>query len=108
MGETEHHPRQSIGYERSQQREHHPLRRIRPQLGIPFHEIGESLAALFGDARYWLDHQTYSPDEIAIRFYHRLVLIHPFPNGSLDLCVFVNAFPSGHPDDSPSELNSSP
>ena len=24
----------------------------------------------------------YPPDEIAVRFHHRLVLIHPFPNGN--------------------------
>jgi fido (protein-threonine AMPylation protein) len=26
--------------------------------------------------------QTYAPDEIAVRFHHRLVFIHPFPNGN--------------------------
>jgi len=25
---------------------------------------------------------TFAPDEIAARFHHRLVLIHPFPNGN--------------------------
>jgi Fic-DOC domain mobile mystery protein B len=34
------------------------------------------------DARYWLDNATYPPDEIAVRFSHRLVAIHPFPNGN--------------------------
>lgn len=57
-------------------------RRTEKNLGIPFHEIRESLTALIGDARYRLDHQTYPPDEIAIRFHHRLVFIHPFPNGN--------------------------
>lgn len=32
--------------------------------------------------RYWVEHQTFSPDEIAVRFHHRLVFIHPFPNGN--------------------------
>ena len=40
------------------------------------------LRQLLGDVRYWVDHQTYSPDEIAVRFHHRLVWIHPFPNGN--------------------------
>jgi Fic-DOC domain mobile mystery protein B len=35
-----------------------------------------------GDTRYWVENQTYPPDEIAIRFHHQLVLIHPFPNGN--------------------------
>ncbi len=51
-------------------------------IGIPHYAIREALAALLGDARYWLDHRTFPPDEIAIRFHHRLVFIHPFANGN--------------------------
>jgi Fic-DOC domain mobile mystery protein B len=51
-------------------------------IGIPHHQIRESLAVLLGDARYWMEHQTFEPDEIAIRFHHRLVAIHPFANGN--------------------------
>ena len=34
------------------------------------------------DARYWVEHATHQSDEIAVRFSHRLVAIHPFPNGN--------------------------
>ncbi len=51
-------------------------------IGIPFHEIREQLGGLVGDVRYWIENQTYSADEIAMRFHHRLVQIHPFPNGN--------------------------
>ncbi len=51
-------------------------------IGVPFHEILDRLAALFGDVCYWIENSTYSVDEIAVRFHHRLVLIHPFPNGN--------------------------
>src|ERR1700676_3342185 len=51
-------------------------------IGVPHHEIRESLATLLGDARYWLEHGTYVPDELAVRFHHRLVSIHPFANGN--------------------------
>jgi len=57
-------------------------RRTEKNLGVSVHEIRERLMALFGDARYWIENNTYTPDEIAIRFHHRLVLIHPFPNGN--------------------------
>ena len=57
-------------------------RRTEKNLGIPFHQIRERLAALFGDVHYWLENRIYSPDETAIRFHHRLVAIHPFPNGN--------------------------
>ena len=55
-------------------------RRTEKNLGVPAHEIRERLMALFGNARYWIENNTFSPEEIAVRFHHRLVLIHPFPN----------------------------
>jgi Fic-DOC domain mobile mystery protein B len=57
-------------------------RRSEKNIGIPFHEIRERLMALFGDFRYWIERNTYPLDEIAVRFHHRLVLVHPFPNGN--------------------------
>ena len=45
-------------------------------------KFARALAALLGDARYWLEHETYAPDELAVRFHHRLVFIHPFANGN--------------------------
>lgn len=40
------------------------------------------LRELKDDCRYWIENRTYEPDEIAARFHHRLVQIHPFPNGN--------------------------
>jgi len=57
-------------------------RKTERNLGVPADEIPEKLAVLLGDVRYWIDHETYPPDEIAVRFHHRLVAIHPFPNGN--------------------------
>ena len=47
----------------------------------PFH-IAMSLQSVCDDAKYWIDHEIFSPEEIAIRFHHRLVSVHPFPNGN--------------------------
>lgn len=57
-------------------------RKTEKNIGLPFREIRERLVALFGDVRYWMDNSTYPPDEIAVRFHHRLAFIHPFPNGN--------------------------
>jgi Fic-DOC domain mobile mystery protein B len=57
-------------------------RNTEKNIGVPPHQIRDSLGGLLGDVRYWLEHQTYPPDEIAIRFHHRLVSIHPFANGN--------------------------
>jgi Fic-DOC domain mobile mystery protein B len=51
-------------------------------IGIPHFQIREALAALLGDVRYWVEHQSFEPDEVAVRFHHRLVWIHPFANGN--------------------------
>ncbi|MBI5938276.1 MAG: mobile mystery protein B [Betaproteobacteria bacterium] len=51
-------------------------------IGVPSHRIGVDLRNLLEDGRCWIEHGTYPPDEIAARFHHRLVLIHPFPNGN--------------------------
>ncbi len=37
---------------------------------------------LVRDATTWIELGTYEPDELAIRFHHRMVAIHPFPNGN--------------------------
>jgi Fic-DOC domain mobile mystery protein B len=51
-------------------------------IGIPHYQIREALAALLGDVRYWVERQIFEPDELAVRFHHRLVFIHPFANGN--------------------------
>jgi Fic-DOC domain mobile mystery protein B len=50
-------------------------------IGVPHREIPIELRKLQDDVAYWVTHGTFPPDEIAVRFHHRLVLIHPFPNG---------------------------
>jgi Fic-DOC domain mobile mystery protein B len=51
-------------------------------LGIERHRIEPELRQIIDDARYWLEHRSYAPDELAVRFHHRLVAVHPFPNGN--------------------------
>jgi Fic-DOC domain mobile mystery protein B len=51
-------------------------------LGIHYYEISIAVRELLEDAKTWVQHNTYSADEIAVRFHHRLVKIHPFPNGN--------------------------
>lgn len=51
-------------------------------VGVEPYKIPTELQKLFADVRYWIEHQTYPPIEIGARFHHRLVWIHPFPNGN--------------------------
>jgi Fic-DOC domain mobile mystery protein B len=51
-------------------------------IGIDAYRIGPEVAQLMSDVWYWVENRTYPSDEIAVRFHHRLVSIHPFPNGN--------------------------
>lgn len=51
-------------------------------IGIDAYRIAAEIRQTIDDTRYWIDAQTYPPDEIAMRFSHRIVAIHPFPNGN--------------------------
>lgn len=58
------------------------FRQSEKNLGVPYYRIAIDLKLLCDDARYWVEHGTYEADEIAARFHHRLVFIHPFANGN--------------------------
>ncbi|MFV8325198.1 mobile mystery protein B [Flavobacterium sp. ZS1P14] len=58
------------------------FRRSEKKIGVKWINIGIDLRTLLGDTDYWIENKTYPPDEIAIRFKHRLVNIHCFPNGN--------------------------
>jgi len=51
-------------------------------IGVMREQIGIELRKLCGDACFWAENRIYAPDEIAARFHHRLVFIHPFVNGN--------------------------
>ena len=51
-------------------------------IGVKFYLIPIELTTLVGDCLFWIENHTYEPEEIAIRFKHRLVSIHCFSNGN--------------------------
>ena len=51
-------------------------------IGVDAHRIPIELRQLLDNCRYWLQNGIYAPDEIAARFHHRLVSVHPYPNGN--------------------------
>ena len=64
-------------------------RRTARNIGVDAYRIGMDVRQAVDDARYWVENNTYSPDEIAIRFSHKIVAIHPFPNGNGRFSRFV-------------------
>lgn len=58
------------------------FRKSEKNIGVSWIKIGIELHCLLDDTKYWIENKTYSPDEIAIRFKHRIVKIHCFPNGN--------------------------
>jgi Fic-DOC domain mobile mystery protein B len=51
-------------------------------IGCDWTLISVKLNQLLGNANYWVKNETFAADELAARFHHALVLIHPFPNGN--------------------------
>lgn len=51
-------------------------------IGEPWHAIPARVRQLCEDARYWIEHRTYDWTELGARLHHKLVAIHPFPNGN--------------------------
>lgn len=51
-------------------------------IGVEPSNITTELKKLLDDVAFQMIHDTYTIDEIAYRFHHRLVSIHPFPNGN--------------------------
>ena len=71
-------------------------RRFETNIGIDPKQISVAVRMLVHDIFAWVDNETYEPDELAVRFHHRLVAIRtspvmgwlrlnpwdPFPNGN--------------------------
>ncbi len=51
-------------------------------IGVDKFEIPTQVRLLLDNTKYWIENKTFSENEIAIRFSHRLVQIHLFPNGN--------------------------
>lgn len=58
------------------------FRKSDKNIGVDWLKIGVELKKLLDDTHYQIEHASYPPDEISTRFHHRLVAIHPFPNGN--------------------------
>ena len=57
-------------------------RKTDKNIGVPWFQIPTQLNNLFKNTKYWIENKTYKWMELAARFHHKLVLIHPFPNGN--------------------------
>ncbi|MFZ4752808.1 MAG: mobile mystery protein B [Chitinophagaceae bacterium] len=58
------------------------FRKTNKNIGVDKWQIPIELKTLSDDAKYWYENNTFPPDEMALRFKHRLVSIHCFPNGN--------------------------
>ena len=58
------------------------FRKTNKNIGVDKWQIPIEVRVLLDDVNFWISNKSYSPDEIAIRFKHRLVSIHCFSNGN--------------------------
>ena len=58
------------------------FRKTGKNIGVEAYMIAVELRNLLDDTKTWIDCKTYPPKELAARFHHRLVVLHPFVNGN--------------------------
>lgn len=58
------------------------FRTTNTNLGVDRTLIQPRLYEVLDNARFWVENKIYPPDEIAVRFHHALVSVHPFPDGN--------------------------
>ncbi|HVK80242.1 MAG TPA: mobile mystery protein B [Verrucomicrobiae bacterium] len=51
-------------------------------IGVAPHIVPVAMRQTIEDAKYWVEHKSWPSDELAVRFSHKLVSVHPFPNGN--------------------------
>ena len=51
-------------------------------IGVDAYRIQTDLQEMLDNVSYWIEHETYPPDEFVARFHHKLVYIHPYPDGN--------------------------
>jgi len=51
-------------------------------IGIEAYKVPSAILKLLQDTQYWIENESYEVNELIARFHHRLVYIHPFPNGN--------------------------
>ncbi|MGB9364767.1 MAG: mobile mystery protein B [Xanthobacteraceae bacterium] len=51
-------------------------------LGVDRALIQPRLYEALDNTRFWMENKTFPADEIAVRFHHALVSVHPFPDGN--------------------------
>ncbi len=69
-------------------------------IGVDAHQIREQIAMLCKSAEAWAEYNTFPVEERVVRFHHKMVKIHLFPNGNgrharlvADLIMFYNKKP---------------
>jgi len=58
------------------------FRKSNKNIGVEWSQIGTQLKNLIDDTKFWIENKKYTSEEIAIRFKHKIVLIHCFSNGN--------------------------
>ena len=58
------------------------LRQKQTNIGVEPYQIRPDVATLKLDLEAWIENNSYLQDEIAVRYHHKLVSIHPFLNGN--------------------------
>ncbi len=51
-------------------------------IGVASYMVPVAMRQTIDDAKYWVEQKSWPSEELAVRFAHKLVSVHPFPNGN--------------------------
>lgn len=57
-------------------------RRVKAQIGVPAWTISTRVEDVIARVRGWIQAESFAPDEIAVRYHHRLTEVRPFERGN--------------------------
>lgn len=57
-------------------------RQTERNIGVASYMVPVAMRQTIDDAKYWVERKSWPIDELAVRFAHKLVSLHPFPNGN--------------------------
>lgn len=58
-------------------------------IGCDWRQVSMRVRNSLENTKYQIEYNVTPPDELAARFHHQLVLIHPFPNGNGRCCRLI-------------------
>ena len=69
------------------------FRETERNIGVAPLQVANQLHQLLDDTRYWIEHETYPPKELAARFHHKICVYSSVPQWQWSACAPHGRYP---------------